>query len=55
MNNKDALNSKIQQIIEMPVNVDTIKATRRVASSRRTESSFYPHVMQWNYIQALLV
>ena len=40
MNNKDALNSKIQQILEMPVNVDTIKSTGRVTSSRIAGSSF---------------
>lgn len=39
MNNKYESKSKLQQILEMPVNADTIKSTGRVTSSCRTDSS----------------
>lgn len=40
MNNKYKSKSKVQQILVMSVNADTIKSTGRVTSSRITGSSF---------------
>lgn len=40
MNNKYESKSKVQQILEMPVNADTIKSTGRITSSRIAGSSF---------------
>ena len=40
MNNKYESKSKVQQILEMPVNVDAIKSTGRVTPSRIAGSSF---------------
>lgn len=40
MNNKYKPKSKVQQILEMPVNADTIKSTGRITSSRIAGSSF---------------
>lgn len=55
MNNKYESKSKVQQILEMPVNVDAIKSTGRVTPSRIAGSSFCLYVMQWNYIQVLRI
>lgn len=41
MNNKYKSKSKVQQILEMPVNADTIKSTGRITPSRRAGSSFF--------------
>lgn len=41
MNNKYESKSKVQQILEMPVNVDAIKSTGRVTPSRIAGSSFF--------------
>ena len=40
MYNKDTSKKRLYQILEMPVNADTIKSTGRVTSSRITGSSF---------------
>lgn len=40
MNNKYKSKSKVQQILEMPVNADTIKSTGRITPSRIAGSSF---------------
>ena len=40
MNNKHKSKSKVQKILEMPVNADIIKSTGRITSSHMTGSSF---------------
>ena len=40
MNNKYKSKSKVQKILEMPVNADIIKSTGRITPSRMTGSSF---------------
>lgn len=40
MYNKDTSKKRLYQILEMPLNADTIKSTGRVTSSRITGSSF---------------
>lgn len=41
MNNKYKSKSKVQQILVMSVNADTIKSTGRITSSHITGSSFF--------------
>lgn len=40
MNNKYKSKSKVQKILEMPVNADIIKSTGRITYSHMTGSSF---------------
>lgn len=42
MDNKDTSKNKVQQILELRVNADTIKYTGRVTPSCSADSSFLP-------------